>query len=125
MAYIMIVDDDDSCRSLLKEALLGKGHSVTDFREEPAAFDAYKVDPPDLLITDMVMPGRNGVSLILDIRREYPQAKIIAISGGDQNAPDNYLRLAKSLGAQRTLLKPFTLEQLHNAVEELISVPSR
>ncbi len=124
MAHIMVVDDDDSCRNLLKEALMGKGHAVNDFREEPQAFEAYKVDPPDLLITDMVMPGRNGVSLILDIRRDFPQAKIIAISGGDQNAPDNYLRLAKSLGAQRTLLKPFSLDQLHNAVEELITVPS-
>ena len=73
-----------------------------------------------MVITDLIMPGKEGMETIIDILREYPNTKIIAISGGGRLAPDDYLQLAKGIGAMRVLPKPFELEELYQVVQELL-----
>ena len=80
--------------------------------QENAAFD--------LVITDLVMPGKEGIETIIELRRRAPQLRIIAMSGGGHGKAVDYLELAAKLGAKRTLAKPFSLEQLTATVTEAL-----
>ena len=68
------------------------------------------------------MPGKEGIETIRDLRREFPRVKIIAVSGGGRIGPDSYLKMAKGVGALRTLSKPFDRMTLLKAVEEVIEM---
>jgi YesN/AraC family two-component response regulator len=74
----------------------------------------------DLVITDLSMPEKDGIETIRELRRDFPDVKIIAISGGGRAGADGYLSVAKTIGANRTLSKPFDLKKLLDAVAELI-----
>ncbi len=74
----------------------------------------------DLIITDLIMPDKEGLETIMELRRDFPEVKIIAISGGRRVGPDEYLYMAKIMGAHLTLLKPFEQEELLPAVQELL-----
>ena len=79
----------------------------------------YREDPTDLVVTDIIMPEKEGIETIIDLRREFPEVKIIAMSGGGHGKPDSYLHMAKGLGAQRTLTKPFGKKELLEAIGAL------
>ena len=121
MARILVVDDDPTFRMLVQEWLQEEGYSVQTASGVEEALVLYRSDPFDLVITDMVMPIRGGVSFIMDIRRDYPRARILAMSGGDYVEPEDYLRLAQSLGAVRVLTKPFEAKDFLKAVREAIA----
>lgn len=76
---------------------------------------------PDLVITDILMPDKEGIETILDLRRRYPSIRIIAISGGGRTGNKDFLRTAKHLGADRTLAKPFGLGELLKVVREVLA----
>jgi len=78
------------------------------------------VKPTDLIITDIVMPKKEGIETIVELRRDFPEVKIIAMSGGGNLGPDTYLQMAKGLGAMRTLTKPIKREDFLKAVWELL-----
>jgi len=69
------------------------------------------------------MPDREGIETITEIRRDYPDARIVAMSGGGRMGPGNYLELASRLGAQRTLAKPFSMADVQEAIEDLLKTP--
>lgn len=120
MARILVADDDFQVRTMLRLILERAGYEVEEAADGEEAVEVYRANPPDLLITDIIMPEKEGVGAIMDIRKEYPDAKIIAISGGGRFAAENYLVLARSLGAQRIFAKPFERNEILSAVEELI-----
>jgi len=120
MAKILVIDDDANIRLSVKLALEDADHYVeeaADGVEGMARIGAFK---PQLVITDIFMPDKEGLETIDDIRQLYPQVKIIAISGGGRMEPGDYLAIAERIGADRSLLKPFDIGELVNAVEELL-----
>ena len=114
IATILIIDDEESIRALLRTTLEGAGHEVTEAPNGRIGLVLYRSRPTDLVITDILMPEMNGLDMLLELTREFLHAKVIAISGagGEQNILD----VAKLLGARRTFRKPFSLPRLLDAV---------
>jgi two-component system response regulator (stage 0 sporulation protein F) len=114
MATILIIDDEESVRALLRYALEAAGYEVTEAANGRQGLELYRLRPTDLVIVDMLMPVMSGLDMLLDLTREFLHAKVIAISGagGEQNVLD----VAKLLGARQTLQKPFSMPQLLQAV---------
>jgi two-component system response regulator (stage 0 sporulation protein F) len=114
MASILIIDDEESVRALLRSVLEAAGYEVTEAANGRQGLERYRQRPMDLVIVDMLMPVMNGLDMLLELTREFLHAKVIAISGagGEQNVLD----VAKLLGARQTLQKPFSVPQLLQAV---------
>lgn len=112
MASILIIDDDDQVRHLVREAFEDAGHSVTEARDGLEGIEQYRRSVADLVILDILMPEKEGLETILDLCREFPTAKIVAISGGSERAHMNLLELAKRMGARYAINKPFEIHAL-------------
>ena len=114
MATILIIDDEEIIRVLLRSALEAEGYEVTEAANGREGLELYRQRPTDLVITDIVMPELNGLDMLLELTREFLHAKVIAISGagGEQNVLD----VAKLLGGRQTFQKPFSVPQLLDAV---------
>jgi CheY-like chemotaxis protein len=115
---ILLVDDDPSFRPMLAETLSRLGHDVVTATNGDEALALFREDAIDLVITDLIMPEREGLDVIRTLRRRAPNLKIIAMSGGGRNSPVTYLEIAKRLGAATVLAKPFSTEQLKSAIAE-------
>ena len=120
MARILVIDDDAAIRLSLKLSLEDADHQVEEAANGLEGIGRFRANPADLVITDIFMPEKEGVELIDEIKRERPETKIIAISGGGRMNPDDYLTIARRLGAERTLLKPFDIEMLLDTVDGLL-----
>jgi len=123
MANILLIDDDAMLREMLHAALGNAGHRVTLAAEGNAGLAALKTGAFDLVITDLIMPGKEGIETIIELRHRAPQLKIIAMSGGGQGRPTNYLAMAGKLGARRTLAKPFSVPFLTATITEVLQEP--
>jgi CheY-like chemotaxis protein len=121
MARILVVDDDDQVRSLIARLLLRQGYQVVEASDGAQALRLFRDDPADLIITDLIMPGREGIETIAELRRDCPGVKIIAMSGGGRVGPVSYLQLASKLGAERTFAKPFDHAEMLEAVREMLA----
>ena len=122
MARILIIDDDDQFRTMLKTMLEKAGYN--DIEEAASGSIGMKLirqHPFDLIITDIIMPDKGGFEMITELSRDYSRIKIIAISGGGRDGPKYYLKIAKFLGASRTLAKPFKHSDLIDAVQKLLN----
>lgn len=118
MPSVLIVDDEDAIRGLIRETLGQAGYQVREARDGKEGLLHYRQAPADLVIMDILMPDQDGLESILSLRREFPAAKIIAITGGsDMIGILNFLDVAKMLGARRTLQKPFDMKHLLEVVE--------
>lgn len=120
MAQILLIDDDEAVRDMLRETLLHFGHSVIEARNGDEGLKLFSAAKPDLLITDIVMPEKEGLGLLLELRKQSPPVKVIAISGGGRAPGMDYLRIAQLLGAAKVLAKPFSNGALIAAVNELL-----
>jgi len=118
MKLILIIDDDDLFRAMLRQMLESEGYYVVDAPDGKVGIKLYRAKPTDLIITDILMPEKEGLQTIVELQQDFPEVKIIAISGGGCVGPDNYLKIAKMLGAQFTFEKPFQREELLEAVRE-------
>lgn len=119
MARILIIEDDEAFRAILKEALEGAGHSVAEAATGRKAISMIRTDPPEVVLTDLVMPDQDGIGVILMIRDEFPNTPFVAMSGSSINA-GLYLNMAKKLGARHVLQKPFGLETMVAAVDDVL-----
>ncbi len=119
MARILIIDDEPNLRSMLRRMLHQAGHQVSEAGNGAEGIDSYERDPPDLIITDIFMPEKDGIETIIALHRADPDLPIIAISGAT-----DFLGSAEKLGARHTLAKPFRGDQLLNAVSESLSANS-
>jgi CheY-like chemotaxis protein len=120
MARILLIDDDDSVRTMLRLTLTQFGHVVTEARNGKEGLDKFADSHADLVITDIVMPEKEGIEVIMELRQRQPELKIIAMSGGGRIGPVDYLRIAGFLGAVKGLTKPFSNEVLLAAIDELL-----
>jgi CheY-like chemotaxis protein len=107
VACILVIDDSDGVRSVLRAALEAAGHQVVEARDGAEGLKAFRQQLTDLVFCDIFMPGKEGLATIRELRREFPDVKIIAMSGGGFNGTMNMLPLAARLGAAQLLDKPF------------------
>jgi len=129
MASILIIDDEEDIRDALQMVLESAGHDVKVASNGNEGVELQRKTPADLIITDIIMPEKDGVTTIKEIRDEFPGIRIIAISGGGGVQPVEYvpeaitttayLAAAKEAGADRVFTKPFEREDLIQAVEDL------
>lgn len=120
MARILLIDDDQPLLDALAANLVNAGHEVTPAVDARRAVELFRQEPTDLVVTDIIMPGQEGIETIIALRAELPTLPIIAISGSAHNARF-YLGMATKLGAQRTLAKPFTAAELLRVVDEVLA----
>jgi YesN/AraC family two-component response regulator len=120
MARILIIDDEPQIRSMLKLMLERDGYEVVEAPDGVEGIRVYRQNPADLIITDLIMPNKDGIGMIIDLKKEFPEVKIIAMSGGGLNKPDGYLKGAKKLGASCTLTKPIDREEILRVVAAIL-----
>ncbi|MEW5900924.1 MAG: response regulator [Acidobacteriota bacterium] len=123
MAKILVIEDDDQVRSWLCQILSREAHDVVEASNRKQGARIFREQPAELVITDLIMPEKEGIETIVELVRTYPSVKIIAISGGGVGDAEAYLQGARILGAQRVLKKPFSREELLKAVSELTGRP--
>lgn len=99
------------------------GHTVVTAEDGLQAPKVLASTPIDIVITDLLMPERDGLEFITEIRKKYPDLRIIAMSGGGHIARDSYLRIAKNFGAHILLEKPFSQAGVLAAVENVLKDP--
>ncbi len=124
MARILVIDDDEPIRQFLERLLRNKGHLVVTADNGAMGLKILSKEKFDLVITDIFMPEKEGMETIIEVKREFPSVKIIAMSGGDRQGFD-YLPMAKPLGADASLNKPFNNEDMIRQVDVLLGQPSK
>jgi DNA-binding response OmpR family regulator len=116
MARILLIVDNDTVRALLRENLELEGHTVIEARDGQEGLDLFRQAGADLVITDIVMPEKEGLAVLMELRNAHPPVNVIAISGGGRD----YLATGGLLGAAKVLLKPFPIAVLITAIDELL-----
>ena len=123
MPSVLVVDDQDQVRQLIRETLEQAGYEVDEARDGKEGIERYRATSPDLVIMDILMPHEDGLAAILTIRRDFPNMRVIAMTGAsDTIGVLNFLDVAKMFGASRTLQKPFELKVLLDAVAAELTV---
>lgn len=121
MAHILIIDDDDQFRGLLRETLQRAGYEITEAVNGLQGLRIFHEKPPDMVITDMLMPVMPGSRFISTLRSDFPDVKIIAISGGGKSYyPGSFLQYARELGARAVLEKPVSRVDLLKAIKDIL-----
>ncbi len=117
MPSVLVVDDQDEVRQLIRETLEQAGYEVEEARDGKEGLERYRARSTDLVIMDILMPEQDGLEAIMTLHREFPDTRVIAMTGGsDTIGVLNFLDVAKMFGARRTLQKPFELKVLLDAV---------
>jgi DNA-binding response OmpR family regulator len=120
MKKILIIDDEHVIRSMLRSFFEKFNYEVLEASNGNQGVALFKEHKPDLIITDLVMPEKEGLETIREIRKLDHNIKIIAMSGGGIASSDSYLQVAKKFGAQYSFDKPINLEELLAAVKSLL-----
>jgi len=121
MGKILIIDDEPYILLMLKKMLEKSGHEVDLATNGREGIELFEKEPADMIITDIIMPDKEGLEIILEMKNTYPDLKIIAISGGGRVSPESYLECARHFGATRVFQKPFSRKEIVSAVNELMA----
>ena len=126
MARILVIEDTDDVRTLLLRILEKAGYDVLSVSDGEEGLRVFHRELVDLVITDILLPKKDGVEIIREIKQGFPDVKIIAISGGAQMGLESkdFLKMLSRLGALQTSPKPLPLTKMIEAVQELVSAPS-
>ena len=124
MRRILIIDDDHQILLMIKKMLERAGFEVDLASNGNEGIELIKKVSVDLVITDIIMPEKEGLETIREMKRLCPDLKIIAMSGGGKVSADNYLNTAKIFGASKIMAKPFSQKQMVSAVQDLLGEPS-
>jgi DNA-binding response OmpR family regulator len=122
MASILIIDDDKSILSFLKERLMEEGFNVLTATDGKEGMNLFNDNQVDLVITDIIMPDKDGFETIIELKRICPDIKIIAMSGIGLGMIKTCLKAAKFSGAEYAFAKPFETSSLLAAVYKLLKV---
>lgn len=113
MKRLLVIDDDDQMRQMLKQMLERAGYEIIDAPDGQTGIELYRQNPTDLIITDLIMPQKDGMETIIELKRDFPNVKIIAISGGSRAMdPRDYLHYTTQFGIVHTLTKPFDPKEM-------------
>jgi len=117
---VLVIEDDADLRNLIHAYLEEEGFEVASAADGREGIQKQRHEPASVVVTDIFMPGKEGIETVFDLQREFPDTRIIAMSGGANTAKGvDYLGLARRLGAKRTLTKPFTMRALADAVRDV------
>ncbi|MEO6004582.1 MAG: response regulator [Opitutus sp.] len=119
---ILVIDDNAQLREVLRDGLKKLGYVVITASDGAEAFQSIARNKFDIVITDLLMPQKDGIEVIGELKRIQPAARIIAMSGGGRGSRDHYLQTARGLGAHAILGKPFSMSEL-NAALAAVSAP--
>jgi CheY-like chemotaxis protein len=126
MERILVVDDDASVRTVLRNILEHEGYDVMVAPNGKVAIELNRQKQADLVITDILMPEKDGVETIVELKEECPKTRLIAMSGGGHLDPEFYLQIAKTLGVTGIFRKPIEREELLALIRESVDeVPVR
>ena len=120
MARILIIDDEAMIRNLLVQILEREGYETVTASGGKDGIKIYRENPADLIITDLLMPEKDGIETIMELRRDSQDVKVIAMSGDGKIDPNTYLQIAKTVGAVKTLAKPIRIKELLKTVQEAL-----
>lgn len=119
MARVLVIEDDKNLRKYVRQVLKIEKHEVVEAADGAAGMEMLRAKPVDLVITDIFMPKQDGISTIMELQSDFPEVKIIVISGGGRLESVDFFELAAKLGAHQILQKPFTMEEMLEAVRRL------
>ena len=120
MARILVIDDERDVRETLSQALALEGHDVSVAANGKEGLQRIQSERPDIVITDILMPEKEGIETMLEIRRNTPAVKVIAISGGGRMRNMTFLDMASRLGADAIMTKPLLLDELAATVAQFL-----
>ena len=120
MSVILIIDDEAEFREMLRQMLERAGYEVVEAADGNEGLRLVKEQQVDLVIADIIMPEKEGLETIMELQRDFPDMKIIAISGGGRSTPETYLQPARLIGAHYTFAKPIDQEEILGAVKQLL-----
>ena len=121
MARLMVIDDERLARLTLRKILERVGHEVVEATNGAEGIAMFRAHPCEFVVTDIVMPDKEGVETIKELKRDFPQVPVIAISGGGRTRNLDFLKLAKQHGADMVLAKPFSHDDLSTAVADILA----
>lgn len=121
MARILVVEDDVHVLDRVRRMLERAGHEVMEAHDGKTALNLYRQQPTDVVLLDVYLPGSDGIETTLRLIQEFPDARIVAMSGGGFVNSQTTLELAEKVGVLRTLSKPFSLDELLTTVREVLS----
>lgn len=121
MSRILVIDDDKFVRASIRAVLESVGHEVFDAGDADAGILQQRANPFDIAIVDLVMPKKEGLETIRELKQDFPNLPIIAISGGGALVKKNFIQAAEAFGATTTLEKPFGGDDLLNAISSAVS----
>ena len=121
---VLLVEDEERVRYLLRGRLEAGGYTVIEASSAEDAIARYRNGPPDVVVTDIVLPGKSGLDLIGELRRTFPGVRVVAMSGAIESDVPALLEHSKELGVIYGLPKPFTTTQLLEAVERTLAGPA-
>lgn len=117
---VLVIDDDPGVRSVIRRFLERSGHVCRDAADGNLGLAMLRSHPADLIIVDMLMPEKEGAETIREIRSDWPGIPVIAMSGGGAISADDCLRIARALGANKAIRKPFDMKDLQTAIDALL-----
>lgn len=123
LARILVIDDEESVRTMIREMLSRVGHTVEEAADGEVGLQSFRRQPADLVITDILMPNKGGLVAIKELRESRPTARIIAISGGGRTGRMSFLSTARTFPGVLTLKKPFRRSELLSLVEQALAAP--
>ena len=118
---ILVIEDDFAVRELILQTLSKAGYQVIAAGDGVEGLNLFRERNPGLVITDIVMPKKEGLQTIIELRQESPSVKVIAMSGGGRYCNADYLKLARKFGARRTVSKPFMRDEMLAVVKEVLA----
>ncbi len=124
MSRILVIDDDPYIRKLLRKMLVAEGYAVAEARDGVQALEIQAREPADVVITDIIMPEKGGIETINDLISQYPEIKIIAMSGGGLIGAEEHLTLPKRMGVHHTFTKPVEKKKIMGAIRDLLDQPN-
>ena len=117
---ILLIDDEKPFRAVIKQVLSKAGYEVVEAANGAEGINRFNDKPADKIITDIIMPEKEGIETIIELKNAHPRLKLIAMSGGGWYGTDIDFDMAQKLGA-RTLDKPFALQELLDLIDELLN----
>ncbi len=120
MPSLLIIEDYAPLRTKLQQVFTRNGYDVSTASNGNEGLDSFRKNQADIILTDIIMPEKDGLETLMELLKEFPKAKVIAMSGGGRNMFEGYLKIAEGLGAKKIFLKPFDLDELLAATSELL-----
>ena len=120
MARVIVIDDEELMRELMRQLLEIDNHLVEEAPDGEAGLVLQQENPADLVITDMALPGRDGLSVIAAIKKEFPNTKVIAVSGAGNLLAEELFQEAQELGVSDTFSKPFDVREMMCGITEIL-----